>query len=231
MLRFWVAFAAPLIAERRGVIATHTVATQPGPKVAKSLCGWCLVKLSKQMSCGKCMKVDYCSVEHQYADWKAGHKKECKILNSSNNTQELAICVNPELDREGEWAKGPCQLPRRGAVQIQASTHSPSLGGVFEGQERCLHVRYYPRANFFQARLRRLLSEDCDFNQLILLRSMLLAARSNKAQVRSTCRQQEMDNKQWLDATFYVVFLPAGMARTFGDEVTEAQLGRWYVGP
>jgi len=46
-------------------------------------CEYCGLFASAQ--CAGCNKVNYCSKEHQQADWELGHREECKLLRSGSS--------------------------------------------------------------------------------------------------------------------------------------------------
>jgi hypothetical protein len=63
----------------KGDITTRSTATA-APQTPPSTCFWCGGPgKPKLLACGKCKQAWYCSSECQLKDWKAGHKKACKM--------------------------------------------------------------------------------------------------------------------------------------------------------
>jgi len=50
-------------------------------------CFWCSRVRLMMKSCSACSVAHYCTPEHQGADWKAGHRKYCKVLQKTKTEQ------------------------------------------------------------------------------------------------------------------------------------------------
>ncbi|KAF4526203.1 hypothetical protein B566_EDAN001887 [Ephemera danica] len=67
----------------------------------------CVCNLKGVSHCGKCRVVNYCSRQHQVADWKAGHKSECCSAGGTEYTlplllPEWELVTEPEPDVTAE---------------------------------------------------------------------------------------------------------------------------------
>jgi hypothetical protein len=69
-------------------------------------CHFCLEETANAKRCSECKYAHYCSHEHQMADWKNGHKKECKIFKTMTGegkkqpTAPLAIILKAFVQLE-----------------------------------------------------------------------------------------------------------------------------------
>ncbi|XP_059483474.1 programmed cell death protein 2 [Neocloeon triangulifer] len=79
------------------VESPHTLPERRVEELTK-VCRVCNLKGTSH--CGKCRNVNYCSREHQVADWRAGHKLEC-AANEVNPQRPLPLLL-PEWEIETE---------------------------------------------------------------------------------------------------------------------------------
>lgn len=50
---------------------------------AEKFCEWCFEQSANAKMCGTCLRVWYCSSEHQRVHWRVGHKTECAFMRNT----------------------------------------------------------------------------------------------------------------------------------------------------
>lgn len=97
------------------------------------VCQQCRKSSSNLSRCTGCYKVYYCSKHCQKANWKSGHREQCKGSKSAKSTTG----VYPRDEKETEKISTPCETDAAGFVKRESPVQNTESEMDSSGPDKC----------------------------------------------------------------------------------------------